>query len=97
MPKIEILTYPLVESAPGLISYSLSLGEKTPSKAVEIKTVADCKRELGLYAEEMKATGKAWRLSVYFHKRSGRKPAGFDKACTAGKLVANVNEHLVRR
>ena len=97
MPKIEILTYPLVESVPGLISFSLSLGEKTPSKAAEIKTVADCERELGLYAEEMRATGKAWHLSVHFHKRSGRKPAGFDKACAACRLQANVNEHLVRR
>jgi hypothetical protein len=35
-----------------------------------------------------------WHLSVSFDKRSGRKPAGFDKASAARELECNVNAHL---
>lgn len=93
MVRIKLNTYKLVETAPGLIAYALCLGEQTPSKTVEIKTVADAQKALADFAEEMKATGKPWHISALFDRRSGRKPNGFDKA----RLEANVNEHLVAR
>lgn len=92
---ITIRSYPLLESAPGLLSISLDVGAGNLSRTVLIASVTDCERALELFAAEMTATGKPWHLSVSFDKRSGRKPAGFDAAGDAGRLRRNVNEHLL--
>ncbi len=45
-PVIIIGAYPLIESAPGLISIELGIGKDYPSKRCEIQNVADCKTAL---------------------------------------------------
>ncbi len=92
--QISINAYPLVECGPNYYSVSLSLSEKTPSKRAGIETVADCKAALKAFAAELEPSGKPWHLSISFDKRSGRKPAGFDKASTARELECHVNAHL---
>jgi hypothetical protein len=91
---ITINAYPLNEYNPSHYTISLSLTEKTPSKACPINDVTDCKRALADFAAELKPTGKPWHLSVSFNKKSGRKPPGFDKAYEARELQCHVNEHL---
>ncbi len=93
-PVIIIGAYPLIESAPGLISIELDIGKDYPSKRYEIQSVADCKTALQEFAAELEATQKPWRLMTSFDKRTGRKPSGFDKAQAARELEQNVNEHL---
>ena len=84
--QITINAYPLNEVGPNSYSVSISFGEKTPSKRFDIDTIADCKAALAAFAEELQPSGKPWHLSVMFDKRSGRKPAGFDKASNAREL-----------
>jgi hypothetical protein len=95
--QIVINAYPLIECGPNSYSISLSLSEKTPSKRVDIDTVADCKAALDAFAKELEPSGKPWHLSVSFDKRSGRKPPGFDKASDARELECHVNAHLARQ
>ena len=92
--QITITAHPLTEVGPNSYTVSFDLVEKTPSKRFDIDTVADCKAALASFAEELKPSGKPWHLSVSFDKRSGRKPAGFDKARDARELECRVNEHL---
>ena len=92
--QIIINTYRLVERGPHSCKYAFDFGEKTPSKQVPINTVDDCKAALKAFAAELEPTGKPWHLSVSFDERSGRKPAGFDKASAARELECNVNAHL---
>ena len=92
--QITINAYPLNEVGPHSYTVSLSFGDKGPSKRVDIDTVADCKAALAAFAEELKPSDKPWHLSVMFDKRSGRKPAGFDRASEARELQCHVNEHL---
>lgn len=95
--QITINAHPLTECGPNSFTVSLSLGEKTPSKRFDIETVADCKAALKAFAAELEPSDKPWHLSVSFEKRSGRKPAGFDKASEARELQCHVNEHLAPR
>jgi hypothetical protein len=68
-------------------------GEKTPTKQVEIKTLADALRELTIFAEELKSTGKPWTVSAHFVERRGdRRPNGFEAAT---RRPIFVNAHLV--
>ncbi len=92
--QITINAYPLIECGPNSFAISFAFGEKTPSKRVDIDTVADCKAALAAFAMELESSGKPWHLSVSFDKRSGRKPAGFDKASSSRELECNVNAHL---
>ena len=97
MPKIKLTTFVLVNYNPsGSYTVDLGLGQATPKKTVEIRTVADCIAALQAFAGELKPTGKSWMVSVNFDKRSGRKPAGFDAATAAHKLRAFVNEELAK-
>ncbi len=91
---ITIRAYPLLESGPGGFSIELGIGADYPSRRFAIRTVADCKAALQAFALELEPSQKAWRLMVHFDKKSGRKPAGFDKAQAARELEVNVNEHL---
>ena len=91
---ITINAYPLLECGPTSFSVSFDLSGDTPSKRVDINTVDDCKAELAAFASELEPAGKPWHLSVRFDKRSGRKPAGFDKADSARELECHVNAHL---
>jgi hypothetical protein len=77
-----------------MTTISMGLGEDHPRRTVEIKSVADCERELAAFAAEMTATGKPWRVSVYFPKQAARKPAGFNKAEAEDRLTRDVNLHL---
>jgi hypothetical protein len=95
--QIVINAYPLLECGPNSFSDSLSLREATPTKRVDIDTVADCKAALVAFATELEPTGKPWHLSVTFDKRSGRKPPGFDKASSARELQCHVNPHLAKQ
>jgi hypothetical protein len=95
--QITINAYPLNQVGPHSYMVSLSLSEKTPSRRFGIETVADCKAALASFAEELKPSGKPWHLSVMFDKRSGRKPAGFDKASEARELQCHVNAHLAQQ
>jgi hypothetical protein len=92
--QITINAYPLTECGPNYYTVALDLGQNSPSKRIEIQTVADCKAALQAFATELEPTGKPWHLSVRFDKRSGRKPAGFDNASDAGELRCHVNAHL---
>ncbi len=92
--QITISAYPLNEVGPHSYTVSLSFSDKGPSKRFDIETVADCKAALKAFAAEVELTGKPWHLSVSFDKRSGRKPAGFDKANAARELECHVNAHL---
>ncbi len=92
--QITINAYPLNEVGPNSYSISLDLSQKSPSKRFDIETVADCKAALAAFADELVPSGKPWHLSVMFDKRSGRKPAGFDKASQARELERHVNAHL---
>jgi hypothetical protein len=91
--QITINAYPLLECGPTSFSVSIDLSG-APSKRVDISTVADCKAALAEFAAELKPGGKPLHLSVHFDKRSGRKPAGFDKASNARELECHVNAHL---
>jgi hypothetical protein len=82
------------DTVAGSFTVSLSFSEKGPSKLFHISTVADCKAALKAFAAELEPSGKPWHLSVSFNKRSGRKPQGFDKACSARELECQVNAHL---
>ncbi len=92
--SITITAYPLTECGPHSFTVTFGLAKNSPSKTVSIETVADCKTALKAFAAELEPTGKPWHLSVSFDKRSGRKPAGFDKANTARELECHVNPHL---
>ena len=92
--QITVNAHPLVECGLNSYTVSLDLGGKSPSKRFDIETVADCKAALAAFAAELTPSGKPWHLSVFFDKRSGRKPAGFDKARDARELECHVNEHL---
>ncbi len=92
--QITINAYPLNEVGPNSYSISLDLSQKSPSKRFDVETVADCKAALAAFADELVPSGKPWHLSVMFDKRSGRKPAGFDKASQARELERHVNAHL---
>jgi hypothetical protein len=92
--QITINAYPLTECGPNSFTVSLSFRDKGPSRQFGIETVADCKAALHAFAKELEPSGKPWHLSVSFDKRSGRKPAGFDKAASARELECHVNPHL---
>ena len=92
--QITINACPLLECGPTSFSVSIGLNGDTPSKRVDINTVGDCKAALAAFASELAPGGKPWHLSVHFDKRSGRKPAGFDKASSARELECHVNAHL---
>ncbi len=92
--QIIINAYPLTECGPISFAITFDFGEKTPSKRFAIETVADCKAALKAFSTELEPTGKPWHLSVLFDKKSGRKPAGFDKANSARELECHVNAHL---
>jgi len=92
--QITINAYPLSEVGPHSYTVSLSFSDKGPSKRFDVETVADCKAALAAFADELVPSGKPWHLSVMFDKRSGRKPAGFDKASQARELECHVNAHL---
>ena len=96
MPQRQIVinAYPLTECGPTSFSVSIGLRGDTPSKRVDINTVDDCKAALAAFASELGPSGKPWHLCVHFEKRSGRKPAGFDKASSARELECHVNAHL---
>ncbi|MGO9546854.1 MAG: hypothetical protein ACLPPF_18915 [Rhodomicrobium sp.] len=96
MPQrhITINAYPLTECRSNSFTIAFNFREKSPSKLFAIETVADCKAALKAFAAELEPTGKPWHLSVSFDKKSGRKPAGFDKAQTARELECHVNSHL---
>ena len=97
MPVISISSYPLHHYNENSYSVTFDVGgnDSPPSKKVEIKTVADCKAALAAYAKEVEATGKPFKCSVLFDQRSGRKPAGFDKA--RRELETFVNTHLAKK
>ena len=95
--QIVINAYPLIECGPTSFSVSLSLSKEAPSRRVDVDTVADCKAALAAFAAELEPLGKPLHLSVHFDKRSGRKPAGFDKASTARELECHVNAHLAQQ
>jgi hypothetical protein len=95
--QITINAYPLLECGPTSFSVSIDLGGKSPSRRVAINTVADCKAALAAFAIELEPLGKPLHLSVHFDKRSGRKPAGFDKASDARELQCHVNAHLAQQ
>ena len=99
MPQRQIVinAYPLIECGPTSFSVSLSLNKEAPSKRVDVDTVADCKAALATFAVELEPLGKPLHLSVHFDKRSGRKPAGFDKASSARELECHVNAHLAQQ
>ena len=99
MPKRQIVinAYPLIECGPTSFSVSFDLSEKTPSKRVDVDTVADCKVALAAFAAELEPLGKPLHLSVHFDKRSGRKPSGFDKASSGRELECHVNAHLAQQ
>ena len=92
--QITVNAHPLIDCGPNAYTVSLDLSGKSPSKRFDIETVADCKAALAAFAAELTPSGKPWHLSVFFDKRSGRKPAGFDKARDARELECRVNEHL---
>lgn len=92
--QITINAYPLSEVGPHSYTVSLSFSDKGPSKRFDVETVAACKVALAAFADELVPSGKPWHLSVMFDKRSGRKPAGFDKASQAREMECHVNSHL---
>jgi hypothetical protein len=92
--QITVNAYPLLDCGPNAYTVSLDFSQKSPSKRFDIETVADCKVALAAFAAELTPSGKPWHSSVFFDKRSGRKPAGFDKARDARELECRVNEHL---
>jgi hypothetical protein len=92
--RITINAYSLLECGPRSYSISCDLTGKSPSKAVEIDTLSDCKLALRAFAAELEGTDKPWHLSISFDKKSGRRPAGFEKAQTARELECHVNPHL---
>ncbi|MGC1585994.1 MAG: hypothetical protein WA791_09850 [Rhodomicrobium sp.] len=92
--QIIINAHPLSECGPHSFTVALDLTGKSPSKRFPIETVADCKAALKAFAAELEPSAKPWHLSVMFDKRSGRKPAGFDKASDARELQCHVNAHL---
>ena len=92
--QITINAYPLHDCGPTGFTVGIDLAGKSPSKRVAINTVADCKAALAAFASELEPGGKPLHLSVLFDKRSGRKPAGFDKADSARELQCHVNAHL---
>ena len=92
--QITVNAHPLIDCGPNSYTVSLDLSGKSPSKRFAIETVADCKAALAAFAAELTPSSKPWHLSVFFDKRSGRKPAGFDKARDARELECRVNEHL---
>ncbi len=96
MPTIRLTAYPITERHHHGVCISLGLGQKLPGRDEEIKTVADCEAALERFAAEMTATGKPWRVSALFLKKSGRKPAGFDKAHAQALLTRDVNVELAR-
>ena len=91
---IILNAYPLIDCGPTGFTVSIDLGGKSPSKRIAVNTVADCKAALAAFAIELEPLGKPLHLSVLFDKRSGRKPAGFDKASSARELQCHVNAHL---
>jgi hypothetical protein len=98
MPTVKLNTWRFTKVTPyGMCVCEKDWDEQTPYKEVEIKTLADIETALMDFAEEMRATGKPWRVTAYFVPRSGRKPAGFDKAKASGKLSVYVNRHLVEQ
>jgi hypothetical protein len=94
MPSIKLTAYPILAHHSGMTTISMGLGEDHPRRTADIKTVSDCERELAVFAGEMEATGKPWRVSVYFPKQAGRKPSGFNKAEAENRLMRDVNLHL---
>jgi hypothetical protein len=92
--QIIISAYPITECGPGFCSIALGIGKDYPSRRVSIRNVADCRVALELFAKEMEATQKPWRLLASFDKKSGRKPNGFDRAQAANELIRDVNSHL---
>jgi hypothetical protein len=97
MPTIRLTAYPITERHRYGVCISLGLGQQNPSRDEEIKTVADCEAALDRFAAEMTATGKPWQVSLLFLKKSGRKPAGFDKAEAQNRLRRDVNLELAPR
>jgi hypothetical protein len=97
MPTIRLTAYPITERHRYGVCISLGLGQQNPSRDEEIKTVADCEAALDRFAAEITATGKPWQVSVLFLKKSGRKPAGFDKAEAQNRLRRDVNPELAPR
>jgi hypothetical protein len=95
--QIVISAYPITECGPGYCTIEIGIGKDCPSRRVSIRNVADCKAALDLFAKEMEATQKPWRLSASFDKKSGRKPNGFDKAWAANELIRDVNAHLATK
>jgi hypothetical protein len=95
--QIVISAYPINEISPGLVSITLGIGKDYPSRRAGIRSVADCRAALDLFAKEMEATQKPWRLLASFDKKSGRKPNGFDKAQAANELMRDVNAHLASK
>jgi hypothetical protein len=94
MAQVEVNAYPIHERFPGGHTISFDLTSRSPSKRYDIKNVDDAKAALADFAMEMAKTQKAWEVSVRFDKRSGRKPAGFDKADRARELQCLVNLEL---
>ena len=94
MAQIQITAYPILAHSAGMTTISMGLGDNHPRRTAEIKTVTDCERELDAFAKEMAATGKPWRVSVFFPRQAARKPAGFDKAKDENRLIRDVNLHL---
>jgi hypothetical protein len=97
MSTIRLTAYPITERDRHGVCIALGLGQQLPSRDEEIKTVAGCEAALERFAVEMTATGTPWRLSALFLKKSGRKPAGFDKADAQGRLTRDVNLELAPR
>lgn len=95
MAMVKFLTSELVNVGPnGLFSCLLIGARPTPSKVVDVASVAGIEVALDAFAAELKDTGRA--LVVTTHIMKGfRKPAGFDKA--QHKLRRFVNEELVRK
>ena len=94
MAQIQITAYPILAHSAGMTTISMGLGDNHPRRTVEIKSVTDCERELEAFAKEMTATGKPWRVSVFFPRQAARKPAGFDRAKADDRLAKDVNLHL---
>jgi hypothetical protein len=94
MPKLNLTTWKLNRrDGRNFEAEPLSNG---PRKTVEIGNLVDAKRELAIFADEAKATGKPWIILATFDKRSGRAPAGLNKALAADELQAFVNEELCK-
>ena len=93
-PVIIIGAYPLIESAPGLISIELGIGKDYPVQTLRNPKRRRLQNSPSRIRGRLEATQKPWRLMTSFDKRTGRKPNGFDKAQAARELEQNVNEHL---